>query len=320
MRISSPTLVKAVIMSVGCSAVGMLAFAQDPVDNATGLTFGYSFRRLTSSWYGATINVRRASDNARTDIGFVPDGTFDGGALALFCTNTACFLHTFYDQSGNGFDCVQNNVSQQLQIIPWPQSGFGWNGRSSIRTTGARNQMYCTVPADARLDFSGAGHSVFYVLSYTAVTDGGGTANNRGASLEVLSHYNNSTYDGWAADAGDVGRAGETFVFTGNAGEYTHDGANGHLNAMNDGNPHFAGWTFENGTVTIHQDDNAYVSGIRFMTPAPSGQQMTVLAANDYPVDAFFSGSFVEMYGWSTALSNSQITNLLDSARAYYGF
>lgn len=56
-----------------------------PLDNITGATAAYGMRRLTSNAaITRAIRVRRGSDNAETDIGFLPNGDLDMPALMTF--------------------------------------------------------------------------------------------------------------------------------------------------------------------------------------------------------------------------------------------
>jgi hypothetical protein len=308
--------------TVDCTASMLVMTPHFVLDGITASAFAYSLRRLTLAYTGNVVNIRRVVGSpSTTDIGFNSQGDFDATAFNTFCTGTTCFLTTWYDQSGNGLNCVQATTANQPQVV---LASLG--GRASLQTTGFAGQMYCATPSNSLLDFAGTGHSVFYVLQYTAVTDGGGTGGGRGDALEIVSHYNSTTFQGWAADAGDTSRAGSTLVYTDSAsgGPGTSDGSFGHLTAINNGNLHFAGWTFASGTVKIYQDANVYTSpgpgGVSgtFATPVASGQGMTVLAAGDVPVDAFFSGNFAEVYGWSSALTSGQIAGLFSAISAYY--
>jgi hypothetical protein len=59
----------------------------------------WSLRKVIST-ATQSIRIRRSSDNAETDIGFVgPD--LDEAAINSFCTGSNCFIERFYDQSGS---------------------------------------------------------------------------------------------------------------------------------------------------------------------------------------------------------------------------
>ena len=60
--------------------------------------------------------VRRASDNGTQAIGWNGKDC-DVAAFNSFCNATTCWLNTWYDQSGNGNNCVQTTTSRQWQVI-----------------------------------------------------------------------------------------------------------------------------------------------------------------------------------------------------------
>jgi len=73
-------------------------------------------RRLSSTYTGPLIRVRRASDNAEQDISADIEGNLNTGALAAFCSGTDGFVKTWYCQSGNGNDATQTTTANQPKI------------------------------------------------------------------------------------------------------------------------------------------------------------------------------------------------------------
>jgi len=61
----------------------------------------YSFRKLSSSFNGSPIRVRRSSDNAEQDIPFDGSGDLDTANLLAFVGSNDGFICDWYDQSGN---------------------------------------------------------------------------------------------------------------------------------------------------------------------------------------------------------------------------
>lgn len=93
-------------------------FAQNfPFDLVSGGVVGYSLRRISSSFVGSLIRVRRSSDNAEQDINALANGNLDIASLDAFCAATDGFVTTIYDQSGNLDDMVQATASKQPQIV-----------------------------------------------------------------------------------------------------------------------------------------------------------------------------------------------------------
>lgn len=63
-------------------------------------------RALYRSYTGPLYQVTRQSDNARTDIGVLPDGYANAAAQDIFCANTSCAISKLYDQSPNHNDLL----------------------------------------------------------------------------------------------------------------------------------------------------------------------------------------------------------------------
>ena len=77
----------------------------------------YSLRRLYASYTGAAIRVRRSSDGAQADIGFMANGDLDTVALLAFVGNGSGFVTTWYDQSGNARNATQATAANQPRIV-----------------------------------------------------------------------------------------------------------------------------------------------------------------------------------------------------------
>jgi len=76
---------------------------------------GYSMRKISSTATNC-IRVRRSSDNAEQDIGFVSDD-LDTASLLSFVGANSAFVTTWYDQSGNGRDAINATAASQPRIV-----------------------------------------------------------------------------------------------------------------------------------------------------------------------------------------------------------
>ena len=101
-------------------------------------TVAYSLRKLRSGQARA-IGVRRSSDNAQQDIGFVGD-KLDTVSLLSFCGVGNGFVTTWYDQSGNGYNAIQPEQAKQPQIV---SSGvvITENGKPAIQFDGSNDVL-----------------------------------------------------------------------------------------------------------------------------------------------------------------------------------
>lgn len=93
-----------------------------PLDTFTAPSGAYSFRKLKSTYSGPAVRIRRASDNAETDIDFLGFTSFtgapwDSAAATAHCAATTCFGRTWYDQSGAARDLAQATAASQMQLI-----------------------------------------------------------------------------------------------------------------------------------------------------------------------------------------------------------
>jgi hypothetical protein len=77
---------------------------------------GFSYQKLRSAYSGDCIIVRRSSDNATLNIGFV-NNYLDVASLLSFVGVYDGFITTWFDQSINGYTATQTNLSKQPIIV-----------------------------------------------------------------------------------------------------------------------------------------------------------------------------------------------------------
>jgi hypothetical protein len=77
---------------------------------------GFSFQKLRTAYTGDSITVRRSSDNATQNIGFVSN-YLDVASLLSFVGAGDGFITTWYDQSINGYTATQTTPSRQPIIV-----------------------------------------------------------------------------------------------------------------------------------------------------------------------------------------------------------
>lgn len=138
----------------------------------------YSLRKLSSTYTGNAIRVRRASDNTEQNIGFDALGNLDTTALTAFCSGTNGFVTTWYDQSGNGNNAVQTTASSQPQIIS-SGSVITRYGKPTITYDGSNDFMLLTSARLLNSDFSA------YYLQATGQGTGFGTLGDSGSNYRL---------------------------------------------------------------------------------------------------------------------------------------
>lgn len=93
---------------------GGLPLLLDTYPNAVG---AYSLRKLSSTYTGNAITVRRSSDNTSQNIGFDANGNLDTTTLLSFVGTGNGFVSIWYDQSGNGYNFFQTTSGLQPSIV-----------------------------------------------------------------------------------------------------------------------------------------------------------------------------------------------------------
>jgi hypothetical protein len=109
------------------------------LDIYPGASAAYSLRKLTSTYSGSAVRVRRSFDNIETNIDF--NGIFlDTSTLLSFCGTGSGFVTTWYDQSGNGRHAIQTTASNQPQIVN-SGSVITQNSQFALRFDGSNDVM-----------------------------------------------------------------------------------------------------------------------------------------------------------------------------------
>ena len=109
------------------------------LDEYPNAAAAYSLRKLRLLYSGSAIKVRRDSDQALQDIGFV-NNELDIATLESFCSGTDGFVHTWYDQSGSGNDATQTSASSQPQIVS-SGSTILENGKPAVQFDGSDDNL-----------------------------------------------------------------------------------------------------------------------------------------------------------------------------------
>jgi hypothetical protein len=126
------------------------------LDTYSSAAVAFSLRKLRTDYSGNAIRVRRSSDNAEQDFGFVSD-VLDTASLLTFCGVGNGFVTTWYDQSGNTNNAVQTTAFNQPQIV---SSGamITTNGKNSILFNSTKLMLLAssiTVEASSYTSFVG---------------------------------------------------------------------------------------------------------------------------------------------------------------------
>jgi len=118
----------------------------------------YSTRKVRTAYAGNCLRVRRSSDNAETNIGFVGN-YIDTVTLLAFCGAGNGFVTTWYDQSGNSRNSTQTTAINQPQIV---SSGalILKNNKLSLQFDGTNDSLTATGTSGITI-----GPSTYYAVS-----------------------------------------------------------------------------------------------------------------------------------------------------------
>jgi hypothetical protein len=161
------------------------------LDTYTGAAAAYSLRRLSSSYSGSAIRVRRASDNTEQDIGFNVFGELDTVSLASFCSGTDGFVAKWYDQSGNANDATQTTTANQPKIYDSVTGVMTENGKPAVEADDTPQSLGFTSTAvgSAFMVYRKTADKVLSTLvggSSAQQIDGGGTFGTFGKAINVF--------------------------------------------------------------------------------------------------------------------------------------
>jgi hypothetical protein len=123
----------------------MITYAEDPeflglLDSYSGAVAAYSTRRLSNSYTGDLLRVRRSNDNAELDIRYNNQNLLDSTALLTFVGSNNGYVVKWYDQTGNGNVLTQTATSSQPLIV-LAGSPISVNGKPAMRFDGSNDSL-----------------------------------------------------------------------------------------------------------------------------------------------------------------------------------
>jgi hypothetical protein len=169
-----------IISSGGVSILPLL-------DTYTGAVGAYSTYKLRTLYVGSAIRVRRSSDNAEQNIGFVGND-LDTASLLSFVGANNGFVTTIYDQSGNGYNFTQTTADYQPSIV---LSGTlnTKNGKPTIIFDGASDYMEIPTSTGNLSFLHKTGQSFISVVGYNRIAS---------EQMIIVNNYGSSASTGYA--------------------------------------------------------------------------------------------------------------------------
>lgn len=152
------------------------------LDTYDGAYFAYSIGRQLKSSQTKALRLRRSSDNAEQDIGFV-NGVYDTASHSSFKGASTVYAVRLYDATGNGHDAYQSVAGQQAEVQLSVQ-----NGLPSLNLTGSQQYNILSV------SFTGQNPNI----SLFSVFQPGDTTNNKDLlSFTYAPHTASEPYITW---------------------------------------------------------------------------------------------------------------------------
>jgi hypothetical protein len=248
----------------------------------------YSLRKLRKAYTGAAVRIRRSSDNAESDIGFLANGDFDSAAAVAFCGVGNGFITTWYDQSGNSRNVTETTAANQPQIV---SSG-----------------VVLLIGSKPAVNFDGTNDQLIRVAAGTGISVTGFSV-YRNASL-----LNNPNVFATGLNTVSTARA---FGLNSSTGfQRLFAGANLQFNVSSVANTHYLGYSLFNGANSrIAINGSASIVGNAGTNANPDLAIGAALAASNY-----FNGRIQEviLYPTNQDANKAAIETLINSYYAIY--
>lgn len=255
------------------------------LDTYTGSAAAYSLRRLSSSYTGSLIRVRRSNDNAEQDIGYTVGNILDESALTTFVGSNSAFITTWYDQSGNGRNVTRTTAIEQPRIV---NSG-------TIETDGSKPAVnfdsYKPLTYSTGVSYSAAA----IVARVTTAT----TVNYAVGGTGVGLFYNGS------AGAGIYGLGG-------------YDGSNVGTLLTADLNRHLGWFNMTSSRLYVIRDNGSLTDLSAFASSISMGNSTDGIGGRDIGSDVLcFRGKMQEVILWSSQQA-SNATGIRSNINTFY--
>ena len=247
------------------------------LDTYTGAAAAYSVRKLSSTYTGAALRVRRVSDGTEQDIGFNASNELDTDALTTFVNGGAGFVSKWYDQSGGTTYDLSVAASGQPRIALASGEVIMENGKPCLTFNGTSHYLTLGGTEDAGMlgDIS-----VFSVNKALASGDTVVATGLTNSSIESVMQWS---------------------MRTGSANKYLSDISNGTVKAVPDvtasnfGNQCLITLTNdESGNVTLFADGTSGTP-ISSVSPMNDANYALEVGRDPWRSGLYFSGTMQEL-------------------------
>lgn len=130
-----------------------------PLHGFSNVHGAYGVRRLTSSYRGPLIGIREDGADADQDFYAKSNGDLDQTEITNFLDGNSGFVHTLYDQSGNGRDFTQTTDANQPALALNSE-----NGHPTIDFTSASSHYLIRTTSSDEI-YASPNHAINIVLN-----------------------------------------------------------------------------------------------------------------------------------------------------------
>ena len=139
------------------------------LDTYPGAAAAYSVRKLSSTYSGSAMRVRRTvAPFDEQDIGFDSNGDLDTAAITSFGGSDSLTVSVWYDQSGGSNDASQATATAQPQIYDGT-AVITENGKSALDFTATRTLQSGNVITDQNVSCIGVATAITQIQTVQAL-------------------------------------------------------------------------------------------------------------------------------------------------------
>ena len=175
---------------------------ETPLDHVSSDKMAVGLRKLKSTYTGSAIRLRRDSDNAEADFGFV-NTDLDLIGISTWLNGANGFCVTLYDQSGNNNNMTPSDSSSQPLFVP-----DGLNNKPILRLTTSQNLYNATN----------------FTPPFTVIYGAKQTGPSRGRVMDASNNWllgwwggnkSQGHFDEWVSTVGGTPADSNAYVYTG---------------------------------------------------------------------------------------------------------
>jgi peptidoglycan hydrolase-like protein with peptidoglycan-binding domain len=253
--------------------------------------FLYSLRKVNSNYNGYAIQIRRSSDGATQNIGFIGQDLDVASIRAFVGTATTTYVVEWYDQSGNGNNASQSTQADQPELV-----------------LGAFNGHAAVYFPSGSVDFLNANYSSSFALTGDQTIGAVYETTNTG-QVVLVGDYDNSSFVGWSLGTSNSG--GHIAYYSKTKNAYSNG-----TSVIDDGIQRVSIATRSSGAVQFYTNGATDGSATGHGNSASSAPLSIGAASNG---NNYMTGMVSEIFGYGSVLGSATLSNIAADTASYWG-